>query len=382
MENSFITFGKPKFNSKEIKAVSSIIRSGWIGTGKKTKEFEEKFLKYKNAKYGSAVNSCTSALFLSLLLSNIKKNDEVITTALTFCSTINSIIHIGAKPVLVDINIDNLQIDETSIEKKINKNTKAILIVHMHGYSCNMKKILKICKKYNLKLIEDCAHAIESQYFNKHLGTFGDFGCFSFYSNKNITTIEGGMLICKKKYDSKKAKLLSLHGMSKDAFSRYTKKKYSHYDVLFPGYKMNLTDVNACLGILQLEEIEKKRKIRKKIWDKYQKEFVKTKFITPINATKFMKHSYHIYYLRIPKNKKKIRDHVIDTLYKKNIGIGLHYNSITKFSFYKKFFKNQKFKNAEIYANSAISLPLTPYLKNKDVSKIIRIVKSIDREIN
>ncbi len=378
--DKFITFGKPQFNKHEFNEVKNVLKSGWVGTGKKTIEFEKKFLKYINAQYGIALNSCTSSLYLSLFLSKIKPGDEVITTSLTFCSTVNSILNIGAKPVLVDIKLNSLQIDEEEIEKKINKKTKAIIVVHMHGYPANIKKIVSIAKKYSLKIIEDCAHSIETKYLKKNVGTFGDFGCFSFYSTKNLTTVEGGMLVCKKKSDIIKAKMLSLHGMSRDAYSRFSEKNYKIYDVVYPGFKMNMPDLNAALGIIQLANIKKNRIKRKKIWEKYQKEFANTNFIRPLDIPKNHTHSYHIYYLRLNKKSKYSRDEIMEILHKNGIGVALHYNSISHFSFYKKYLKNQKFINSEKYGKSAFSIPLTPYLTEREVNKIIKTIIKIDNE--
>ena len=301
--NEFITFGKPEYSKTEINNAIKILKSGWAGTGSKSKEFEKEFLKYKNAKNGIALNSCTSALQIALILSNVHKDDEVIVTGLTFCSTVNVIENIGAKPIFIDIHLDNLQINEDLIEKKITKKTKAVIVVHMHGYPSEMNKIKKICKNFSLKLIEDCAHAIETKYFNKHSGTFGDYGCFSFYSTKNLTTVEGGMLICKRKKDENSARLLSLHGMTKNAYKRFTNLKYKHYDVLLPGYKLNMPDLNAVIGLEQLKKIGTNYKKRERLWNLYQKSFKNTAFITPIEFGDKIKHGYHLYFLRI---KKKI----------------------------------------------------------------------------
>ena len=376
-----IVFGKPRFSKKEINSVIKTLKTGWVGTGKKTLEFEKKFLEYKKSKYGVALNSCTSAIHLSLILSRIKKGDEVIVTSLTFCSTVNAIVNIGAIPVLIDINLDNLQINENLIERKITKKTKAIIVVHAHGYPSEMKKIMKLKKKYSLKLIEDCAHAIETQFYNKHTGTFGDFGCFSFYSTKNITTVEGGMLICKNKADATKARMLSLHGMTKDAFKRFSKKKYIHYDVLFPGFKYNLTDLNASIGIEQLKDIEKKYLKRKIIWKRYQKAFKNTNFITPINNSSKIKHAYHLYFLRLKNNFNLTRDDVMTKLHELGVGTGLHYQAIPDLSFYKKkFLRNENdFQNSIIFGRMSFSIPLTPYLKESEINKIIKSVLYINK---
>ena len=188
MKNKYIIFSKPSIKYQEINSVVKTLKSGWLTTGKKTQKFENNFKSYKKVKYALAVNSCTAAIHLSLLTLNLNKGDEVITTALTFCSTINSIIYTGAKPILVDVEAKTQNIDPNEIKKKINKNTKAILIVHFAGRPCEMEKILKLSRKYKLALIEDCAHAIESTYKRKHVGTFGTFGCFSYYTKKLFKT--------------------------------------------------------------------------------------------------------------------------------------------------------------------------------------------------
>ena len=274
-----IIFGQPSIGKEEINYISNVVRSKWIGSGQITEKFEKKFKIYKNSKYALSVNSCTAALHLSLIYCGIKRNDEVITTPMTFASTINSIAMVGAKPILADIDPETFNINPKNIEKKITKKTKAILIVHLAGLHCDLTKILKIAKKYNLKIIEDCAHAIESKYNNKHVGNFGNTGCFSFYSTKNLTTGEGGMIICKDTNIYKKLRIARLHGLSKDAWKRYLpenvkKKKFEHYDVSEIGFKYNMIDINAAMGIVQLNKIQKHWKIRKNLFSLYKKKLV------------------------------------------------------------------------------------------------------------
>ena len=308
----------------------------------------------------------------------------MIVTSLTFCSTVNMIINVGAVPILIDIDLNTLQINDKLIESKITKKTKAIIVVHMHGRPTKMDKIIKIRNKYSLKIIEDCAHAIETKYNGKHAGTFGDFSCFSFYSTKNITTVEGGFLICKKYSDSIKAKKLSLHGMSKDAFKRFSKKEYVHYDVDQPGYKYNLTDFNAAIGIEQLKNINKKYKRRKYIWNIYQSEFKKTKFIIPSKIPKNIKHAYHLYFLMLKNDSKKIRDSILLKLHKKGIGTGLHYQSIADLDFYKKnVIKNKnEYKNSIYFGRNSFSIPLTPYLSENDIYRVVNTIMEIDKNYN
>ena len=283
---NYINFSKPLIGADERKAVDKVLKNGWLTTGYKTIEFQNKFLKYKKSKYALALNSCTAALHLSLKLLNLKKNDEVITSAMTFSSSINSIVISGAKPVLADVNFSSQNIDPKEIEKKITKRTKAILIVHFAGRPCDMDKIIQITNKYKLHLIEDCAHVVEGKFKNKHLGTFGTFGCFSFYATKNLSIGEGGMLLTnnKKLYD--KAKILSLHGMDKAAWNRYGKKGYRHYDVTEIGYKYNLMDLLSVIGIFQLKKINKNHKIREKLWETYYKNFKNKTFDIPKDIDK------------------------------------------------------------------------------------------------
>jgi len=379
----FIAFGEPNIGIKEIKLLKKIIDSKWIGSGPTTELFEKKFKDYKKTKYSLSLNSCTAALHLSLISLGIKEGDEIITTPMTFCSTINSILLVKAKPVLVDINPNTLNIDEKKIESKITKKTKGILVVHFAGLACNMKPILKICKKYNLRLIEDCAHAIESKYRNKHVGNFGDAGCFSFYATKNITTGEGGMLITNNTKIYNKIRVMRLHGLSKDAWKRYLPNtldpsfKFQHYDVTEVGLKYNLIDLNSSLGIPQLNDIEKNLIKRKKLYNFYIKNLrglpLKFQDINPY-PNKF---AHHLFVIIIDKDKtKKTRDELIIFLKKNKIGSGVNYRSVTDMSIYKKLLKwnNKTCPISKQIGDNTLSLPLYPSLsfsKAKYISKKI-----------
>lgn len=379
--SKYIKFSQPFIGRQEIKSTINTLKSGWLTTGKKTKIFEDKFKKFKGSKYAIALNSCTAAIHLSLLALGLKKGDEVITTALTFCSTINSIIYTGATPVLVDVDPVTQNIDHNKIEKKITKKTKALLVVHFAGRPCEMNKISKIAKKYNLKLIEDCAHAIETQYNSKNTGTFGDFGCFSFYATKNLVTGEGGMIITNNKKFYQKIKVLSLHGMDKAAWNRYGKQGYRHYDVTQIGYKYNMSDIQSSIGIEQLKKLNIHHKIRENIWNKYEKSFKNLSFGKPKSFNqKKIKHSYHLYNLFINKQRDGLsRDQAISQLHKKKIGVGIHYRAIPEHSIYKKIFgwKLKDYPNSKRIGRETISIPLSPALKEKEVDTIIKSIKKI-----
>ena len=365
LNKKFIAFGKPSIANKEINSLNQVMKSRWIGTGPVVQKFEKNFAIYKKIKFAISLNSCTAGLHLSLLSLGFKKNDEIITTPLTFCSTINSILIAGCRPVLVDVRKDSFNIDENLIEKKITKRTKGIMLVHFAGLPCNMKKIIKISKKYKLKIIEDCAHAIESEYEGKKTGTFGNTGCFSFYANKNITTGEGGMVICKNNQTAERMKVLRLHGMSKDAWKRYLPdavpqlRRKKHYDVKYTGYKYNMTDIQASMGVCQLNRINKMWKKRNKLYQNYLNEFKKLPvFFQNAGDYKF-KHAFHLFIMVIDKNKtKKTRDSLINFLMKKKIGSAVHYRSVTEMSNYKKLFswKNTDSPNSFYIGQNTISL--------------------------
>ena len=390
-KKKFIIFGTPSIGKDEINAVKKVMASKWIGSGPITENFEKKFAKYKKSFYSLSLNSCTAALHLSLKVLNIKKGDEVITTPLTFCSTINSILLTEATPVLVDINPLTLNIDENKIEKKISKKTKAIILVHFSGLACNMIPILRLAKKYKIKIIEDCAHAIESKYFDKHVGNFGETGCFSFYATKNLTTGEGGMLITNKKEISVKIKVMRLHGMSKDAWKRHLpnaltykklenktyKGKFQHYDVTELGLKYNMIDINASIGLVQLKKIEKYWKIRKSIYEKYVEKLKHLPIVFQKIDSYPVKYAYHLCTIRIDNAKtNKKRDNLIKFLIKNNIGSGVNYRCVTDMSYYKKHlgWNDNTCKIAKSVGDSIISLPLFPSLKKKEVNYICKKV--------
>ncbi len=321
--SDFIVFGAPLITQDEIDEVVDSLKSGWLGTGPKVARFEENFRKYKSAKHSIAVNSATSALHLSLLAAGIKEGDEVITTPLTFCATVNSIIYVGATPVLADVNPHTLNIDPLEIALKITPKTKAIVPVHFAGRSCDMDNIMKIAQKYNLKVIEDCAHAIETEYHGQKAGNFGDFGCFSFYVTKNVVTGEGGMILTNNEDSASRLKILALHGMSKDAWQRFSDKGYKHYQVVECGFKYNMMDLQAAIGIHQLKKVEENWKRRQQIWAKYNDAFSDLPVTLPSEVEKNTRHAYHLYTILVSHKKTGIkRDSFLEMMTKKRLVSG------------------------------------------------------------
>ncbi len=376
-KKKFITFGAPNIEEKEIIAVKKVMESGWLGTGPKVKIFEELFGKYKKSKNNIAVASATAALHLSLHNCNLGPNDEVITTAMTFCSTVNAIIHSGAKPVLVDIDYKTGNIDTNSIKHAINENTKAIVPVHYAGRPCNMTEIMNIAKNNNLIVIEDCAHAVETQYKKKPAGTIGDFGCFSFYATKNLAIGEGGMIITKNKNYSKRLKILSLHGMDNDAWKRYSNAGYRHYKVVEAGFKYNMTDMQAIIGIEQLKKVSRNWKKRKNIWESYYDGLSNTNlFLTPKDSPG-NKMAYHLFPILLNKKSKINRDELLIKLNKAGIGCGVHYESIPQHPYYKKKYGwlSSSTPKAHKFGKYQISLPITPLISHNDLDYIINTVR-------
>lgn len=378
---NFLVFGKPFIGEAEIEEVTDTLRSGWWGTGPKTEKFENAFAKYVKSKYALGVNSATAGLHLALKALNLNPGDEVITTPLTFASTANVIIHSGAKVVFADIEKDTWNINPKEIERKITKRTRVILPVHLHGRPVDMNKIMAIAQKYELFVIEDAAHAIEAIYDKKKIGSIGDITVFSFYVTKNLATGEGGMITTTNKKWIERMRMLRLHGLSQDAWKRYSVKHFKLYEVIEPGFKYNLTDIASSIGIHQLRRIESNLKRRKEIWNLYNQAFKKNKLVTiPSEIRKNNRHAMHLYALLLNlKNLKIGRNEFVDRLIKENIGSGVHFSPIHLHPYYRKTFSFKKgdFPNAEFVGERIVSLPLGANLTNQDVNDVIWAVKKV-----
>jgi dTDP-4-amino-4,6-dideoxygalactose transaminase len=376
----FLIFGSPLIEDAEIEEVVQSLKSGWPGTGPKVKKFEEMFREFKSVKYAMALNSCTAALHLSLQVIGIQPGDEVIVPTMTFAATANAVIHSGGKPVLVDCQKDTMNIDPKQIEDKITPKTRAIIVVHFAGRPCEMDEILEVAREYQLKVIEDCAHTIEARYKNKNTGLFGDIGCFSFYVTKNIITGEGGMAITNNEEYADKIKIMALHGMSKDAWRRFSDEGYKHYQVVHPGFKYNMMDLQAAMGIHQLPRIDSYWKRRKEIWNIYNQAFKNLPVFLPAAVPQTLKHSYHLYTLLLDIDRLDIgRDRFLDEMTKRNIGVGVHYIALHLHPYYQHAYdyKVGEFPNAEWISQRTVSVPLSPKLTDTDVQDVINAVKDI-----
>ncbi len=381
-DQPFIVFGAPDIQGDEIDEVVASLQARWIGTGPKVAQFERDFAAYTGAAENrvAAVNSCTAALHVSMVAAGLPQDAEVLTTAMTFCATANAIIHAGATPVPVDIDPETLNIDIGHAEQQITPQTRAIVPVHFAGRPCDMDELMAFADKHDLVVIEDCAHAIETEWRGKHAGTFGNFGCFSFYATKNVVTGEGGMVLARSSDDIDRIKVLALHGMSKDAWKRFSDDGYRHYDVVEAGFKYNMMDLQAALGIHQLQRVEANHARREEIWSVYQDAFSDLPVGRPLQPAADTRHAFHLYTLRIDAARCGLaRDAFIDRMTAAGIGVGVHYRSLPEHSYYQERFgwNADDYPAAEAFGEQTVSLPLGPGLGNEEVARVIDAVSKI-----
>ncbi|QJB56263.1 DegT/DnrJ/EryC1/StrS family aminotransferase [Pseudodesulfovibrio sp. zrk46] len=377
-KDNFLVFGAPRIEQAEIDEVVASMETGWLGTGPKVAQFEKDFSTYLGSGHAAACNSCTAALHLALVALGLKPGDEVITTPLTFCASVNAIIHAGCTPVLADVDPVTMNIDPEAIRQKITPRTKAILPVHFAGRPCNMDAIMAIAEEHDLKVVEDCAHAIETTYKGQHAGTFGDFGCFSFYVTKNVCTGEGGMVMARTPEDIQNIKVLGLHGMSADAWKRFSDEGYKHYQVVHAGFKYNMMDIQAAIGIHQLKRVEEYFVRRCEIWDMYQEAFKPLPVGTPAEEEANTRHARHLYTIMIDPVYCGIdRDEFLMRMNKQNIGCGVHYLSIPEHPYYQERFgwKLEDTPQAVALGRQTVSLPLSAKLTDDDVADVIKAAK-------
>lgn len=378
----FLVFGSPQIGEEEIAEVEACLRSGWLGTGPRVARFESDFAAYEGVAPNrvAAVNSCTAALHVSMVAAALPAGSEVITTPLTFCATVNAILHAGLTTVLADVDALTQNIDPEAIEAAITPRTRAILPVHFAGRPCAMDRIMAIAKKHDLVVIEDCAHAIETEYHGRKAGTFGDFGCFSFYVTKNVVTGEGGMILGRDEARIARAKVLALHGMSKDAWHRFGDDGYKHYQVVECGFKYNMMDLQAAIGIHQLARVEANWQRREAIWSHYQAAFAELPIGLPADSAADTRHAYHLYTIQVDRERCGIqRDAFLDAMTAARIGVGVHYLSVPEHPYYQQRFgwRPEQWPNAMRIGRQTVSLPISPKLADEDVARVINAVKNL-----
>lgn len=379
VRKEFLMFHRYWLDEEEEKEVIDTLRSGWLTYGPRTKQFEELFRSYVKASHAVGVNSGTSALHLALATLGIGPKDEVITSTNTFASSVNVVLHSHANPILVDIEHGTMNIDVSKIEEKITPRTKVIIPVHIAGHPCRMDEIKEIAEKHNLIILEDAAHAIESEYKGKKIGSISDFTAFSFYATKNITTGEGGMLTAKNKEYAEKARILSMHGISKDAWMRYSKRGYQHYDIIYPGYNYHMFDIQAALGLKQLPKIGKFRQRREEITRIYNEELAGLPIETPV-VENDVKSAHYLYIIKLKLKELKVgRDTILNALQAENIGVGVHFIAVHRSKFYREYLKPKKneFPVADYVSESALSLPLYPRMSDEDAMDVVEAVRKV-----
>ena len=380
LRSSFLPFAAPLLGEEEIQGVVECLRSGWLTSGMKVKEFESKFADYIGCKHAIAVNSCTSALHLALEAAGVGPGDEVITSPMTFTATAAVVEHLRARPVFADCDSATLNIDPAAIEKAITPKTKAILPVHFAGQPCDMDAIEAIARRHGLVVVEDAAHAIPARYKGRMVGTLSPLTCFSFYATKNLTTGEGGMVTTNDDRYAERIRLMALHGMNRDAWKRYMQGGAWSYEVVAPGFKYNLTDVAAAIGIPQLARCEEFQLRRLQIVQSYNEAFASLRGITVPAARDPKAHAWHLYVIQVQPDQLTIsRDAFIQALGERNIGVSVHFIPLHTQPYYRDTYgyRPDDFPRANAAFQRILSLPLYARMSDADVQDVIDAVTDV-----
>ncbi len=382
-----IPYAKISISGNELKYVTEVLDSGWLTTASKAVKFENDFAQFVGAKYACAVNSCTAALHLAIEALGIRQGDKVLVPSLTFTASAEVVRYMGADPVIVDVEYGTGLVTPGIVKEALKKNAgvKALILVHYAGQAANMttpagEGILDICRKNHIKVIQDAAHAFPTKFGNKYIGSFGDATCFSFYANKTITTGEGGMLVTDDEKIYKRVKTMRLHGINRDVWNRFTSVKASwEYDVIAPGYKYNMPDINAAIGLAQLEQAEFFRKERQRCAEHY---FQTLKNIPEIDLPECHNshedHSWHLFPIIIKPGANISRNEFIEKISQKGIGVSVHYKPIHHMSYYKQKYdlRPQDYPNCEKIWQGTVSLPIYPDLKNNELEYVSTVIKN------
>ena len=375
-----IPFFIPDIGEDAIQRVGDSIRSGWLTTGPQTAQFEDEFRRYVGADYAVAVSSCTAALHLALVAHGIGPGDEVITPTMTFVATVEVVVHTGARPVLVDVNPDNLNIDPALVERAVTQRTKAVIPVHYGGHPAPMDEILQIARRHRLLVIEDAAHALPARYRGRPVGSIGDSTCFSFYANKTITTGEGGMITTNDRAVADRVRSLSLHGMSSDAWDRYTAAGPWDYKVVAAGYKYNLSDIAASIGIEQLARADAFAAARTEIAGIYDELFADSDLVTPLGVDGAIDHARHLYVVRLNIAALKLdRSSIMEALRERGIGTSVHYRPVHMHQHYQDLLGHvpDDFPVAARAFDEVVSLPIYPKMTRSDAEYVASCLLSV-----
>lgn len=367
-----IPFHKPHITESAIESVVDVLRSGWITTGPKVKEFEQMFVESVGGKYSLAVSSCTAALHLAYVAHGFGPGDEIIVPSFTFCSTINTIIHVGATPVFCDIQPESLCLDPLDVKKRITKNTKAIVVVHYAGMPADMDAINLLAKEHGIVVIEDAAHAFMTKYKGKYVGDSVNTTCFSFYATKNLTTAEGGMVVTADPEIAKRVEIMRMHGISKEAWNRYSNTGSWKYDVLEPGYKYNMPDISAALGIDQLQGRQNSQKRRERLALKYMSLLSSNQNLVLPNfpKEKDSKHAWHLFTIQLKNSSPLNRDELVDKLKENGIGTSVHFIPNHQQSYYRSRYGEKTLPVTEKVFSQILSLPFYEDLSEEEITYI------------
>jgi dTDP-4-amino-4,6-dideoxygalactose transaminase len=375
----FLVFGSPAIGEEEIAEVVATLRSGWLGTGPRVQRFEADFQAYVGCAHAVALSSCTAGLHLALEVLGIGEGDEVITSPLTFSATANVIVHVGATPVFADVDPQTMNLDPAAAARAVTPRTKAIVPVHLAGRPCDMDALLRVARCHSLAIVEDAAHAIEARYRGRPIGSIGDLTAFSFYVTKNLVTGEGGMLTTENRAWAEEIRIKALHGISRDAWKRYSAEGFQPYDTLFPGYKYNMTDLQAALGIHQLARLEANLTVRERHWRRYDEALGDHPLLTiPAPVDTRDRHARHLYTVLLDIERARMsRNEFIARLKAENIGAGIHFTPLHLHSYYAKTFgfTRGQFQTSEYIGDRTVSLPLSAKLTDADVEDVIAAVR-------
>ncbi|MBI3271485.1 MAG: DegT/DnrJ/EryC1/StrS family aminotransferase [Planctomycetes bacterium] len=377
-----LPFHRASLGPEEEAEVVDTLRSGWITTGPKTKKFEAEFATYVGAAHAIAVNSCTAGLHVALVALGVGPGDEVITSPMTFAASANVVVHVGATPVFADCLPGTLTLDPKEVERRITPRTKAILVVHYIGIPCEMDELSALAAARGLPILEDAAHAIETLYKGRKVGCLGRVAAFSFYATKNVTTGEGGMVTTDDAALADRIRILSLHGISRDAWKRYSAEGYRHYEILEAGYKYNMSDIQASLGLHQLRKVDGFWRRRKELVELYDAGFREIPELRPVPQATAPgnRNAYHLYPVLVqPERLTTDRDGVLAALQAENLGLGVHFRAVHLSPFYEKRFGHRRgtYPVAEAAGDRLLSLPFFPAMTDDDVASVLEAVRKV-----